>query len=59
MLTNFALVSVAAAGRLARAVDYDCPNESWEPVIDSATGLQMIKVGFLRISIWLIIENPQ
>ena len=50
MLTNFALVSVAAAGRLARAVDYDCPNESWEPVIDSATGLQMIKVSFFENS---------
>ena len=46
MLTNFALVSVAAAGRLARAVDYDCPNESWEPVIDSTTGVQMIKVKY-------------
>jgi len=41
MLTKFALFSAAAAGRLARNVDFDCPNDDWEPVYDESTLLQL------------------
>jgi len=41
MLTKFALFSAAAAGRLARKVDFDCPNDDWEPVYDETTLLQL------------------
>lgn len=44
MLTKFAtttLLSAASAGRLARSVNYDCPNDAWEPVLLGDTGVQV------------------
>jgi len=43
MLTKFAttLLSAASAGRLARSVNYDCPNDAWEPVLLADTGVQV------------------
>merc|ERR1711892_1252442 len=43
MLTKFAttFLSAASAGRLARSVNYDCPNPAWEPVLLADTGVQV------------------
>lgn len=42
MLTKFAatLISAASAGRLARTVEVDCPNDAWEPVYLANTNVQ-------------------